>query len=244
MKRTVYELENYRKALELEIQKAELQLQNVEKRLKHLKIDTWVYLGMIILPRLLLELLSKMCNLNALFPRLLGGIGYVIISFVYVIVVPFMIYNFINSLLLWMANRESSGMIWAKPDIRNPRLRVRREPESSYTSEKGKLVGVLGQYYLYQQKLEPLLQQARREDTEQAAGEELTMETVLEALEEMPFYEEIRPFNPFKGKQVKNARIITLIIVAGWIAFWYWPRTGTSLFIMTIIGLTWYFFMR
>ncbi len=244
MKRTVYELENYRKALELEIRKTELQLQSVEKRLKHLKIDTWVYLGMIVLPRLLLELLFKMSNINALFPRLLGGIGHVIISFVYIVVLPFMIYNFINSLLLWRANRENTGMIWAKPDIRNPRLQVRREPESSYISEKGKLMGVLGQYYLYQQKLEPLLQQARREDTEQTAGEELTMEMVLEALEEMPFYEEIRPFNPFKGKQVKNARIITLVITVGWIAFWYLPKIGVNIFIMVLVGLTWYFFMR
>lgn len=220
VERIIYDLDNSQKALELEIKKLECQLLNVEKRLKHVLLDIYVYLGMIIIPLILIPLLSFLSTKHLLL-TVFGNIALVIVIVVYIISLPFTIYSLIKCIFIYAINRENSDLIWAKPAVKQPYSRQAPKEEESYIAEKRKVVWVLNKYYLYQESYEQLMQKVHNKS---APLSENDINHIRETLAQMPLYEEIKPANPFRGAMVRNARgpailsilgvIIVLILIA------------------------------
>ncbi len=102
---------------------------------------------------------------------------------------------------------DSSDFVWEKPAVRRTSQKNAQEAESSYLVEQKKLIWVLSKYFLYQEHLLRLLEQAEEGD------ETLTLENVRTELAAMPFYEEVKPASPFTSKEVKKAGILSAVIL-------------------------------
>lgn len=102
---------------------------------------------------------------------------------------------------------DSSDFAWQKPAVRRIPPKTTQEAETSYLAEQKKLIWVLSKYFLYQEHLLQLLEQAEEGD------EALTLENVRTELAAMPFYEEVKPANPFTSKEVKKAGILSVVIL-------------------------------
>lgn len=211
--RIVYDLENHKKSLELEIKKLECQLLNVENRLKHVYLDIWVYLGMIIVPLLLIPLLGFLSSRNKLL-EVTASVALVIVIVVFIISLPFTTYNLIKCFFLYLINREKdTDFVWEKPAVKQPYIRRNQKEEDSYVAEKRKVVWVLNKYYLYRENYDRLTQKVQNPNGSPLSENEI--KDIQDSLAQMPLYEEIKPANPFRGAMVRNARGPAVISILG-----------------------------
>ena len=211
----LYELKNYQQKLNFEMNKLRNQLVLAERKLERTDSDVLICLLMFSVPLFVSVIFDYLYRyLSAMLAPL-----FFLARLLWVFTMPFTLYALIKSIVVRRMNRDTPDFVWQKPDVRRIPPKSTPEAETSYLAEQKKLTWVLGKYFLYQEHLQQLLQQAAETD------EALTLESVRAELKAMPFYEEIKPTNPFKSNEVKNAGILSAIIII--ILF-------TSLFIFTL----------
>ena len=189
----LYEINMYRRKVDMEITAAEKQLASVEERLKRLKQDLYVYLGFILVPLILYCIFDV---LTLLFFSPLVYIIFNIASFltvcIFVILLIPSIYNLTKTITLLCLNRESDESVNLPPA--ETALRGGLPPEEeSYREERDKLTLVLGRYYVYRDKLERLHEKIKSVDCN------MTMVELEQELKQMPIFVDIQPANPRTG---------------------------------------------
>ena len=193
--------------LEFEIQAAERQLQSVNKRIKGLSYDIVLFIGALVIPRLVLIMMSIVPYRPSLFCVLWSGLQSLIMS-LYIICMPFFLYRLILSIVLYIMNRpkgESKEPILLEPrDQRRSRDAVK--PEKNYRVEQQKLVCILAKYYT---KRDDFLAVRKRIDSDE---ETITLAELYAELEKIPYYQELRPADSFTGAMMKTARRRTFLI--------------------------------
>ncbi|MBD5536033.1 MAG: hypothetical protein HDQ99_10320 [Lachnospiraceae bacterium] len=197
-----YELKSYQQELKYEIDKLQLQLVSAERKLEKVRLDVLICLIMFSAP-LLAAVVLGFLSFGALIPSFLCLLA----GLLWIITLPFTSFALIKSILIRWKNMDSPGVVWQKPAVRRIPSKTTQEAESSYIAEQKKLTWVLSKYFLYQEHLLRLLEQAEEGD------ETLTLEDVRTELAAMPFYEEIKPANPFTSKEAKKASILSVIII-------------------------------
>ena len=209
----LYEVNMYRRKVDLEITAAEQQLASVEGRLKHLKQDFFVYLGFLIGPLVLRYILGI---IGTVF---FGPIIYIVISVAifltecaFVILLIPSVYNLTKILILFWLNRESDETV-TFPPVETPGKGGKAPQEESYRSERDKLVLVLGRYYVYREKLEQLHQKINSETCN------MTLPELSEELRQMPVFEDIQPASDRTGAmgelvKGKTKKIMCAIVLA------------------------------
>lgn len=197
-----YELKSYQRELDFEIDKLQLQLVSAERKLEKVRLDVLICLIMFAAP-LLVSGVMLFLSSGAVIPMMIS----VAAGLLWIISLPFTSFALIKSILIRWKNMDSSDFVWEKPAVRRIQSKTTQEAESSYLVEQKKLIWVLGKYYLYQEHLQQLLEQAEEGD------EALTLENVRAELAAMPFYEEIKPANPFASKEAKKTSILSVIII-------------------------------
>lgn len=198
-----YEWDTKRACLDFEIGKAESQLRSLENRLKLLQLDVIISALFVAIPYCLLLLTRILSVLSAHFIlAIILGCAYDFILVVYIILLPFTLYQLIKcSLLLYYNKREK--VTWQKPALRSDFLHRNTSREESYSTERHKLNWILTKYYTYRHEMDQM-----KRDMENKASE-LDYTEDMEKLEHMVYYEEIRPASPFVGTLVTRTRIIT-----------------------------------
>lgn len=194
--RLLYELNAKDAQLDFAIRQAEHQLANVNQKLKSLQHDLVFYLGMLILPGLVCVLCSKMyliAALSLLLPFLV--LFHMLLQCVWILSMPFVLYHLGKTVQLLKINRED-GEEYSEP----PRVGTLRssqpDREPTYRIEQKKLIYILSRYYLNQDALKQLRRRITESDSHQ-----MTMAELKYQLGNLPFYEEIRPADPFaKGR--------------------------------------------
>ena len=194
-----------------EIKAAEYQLASVKRRLTGLTHDLYIYLALLGVP----AILYFICNIFSSVPsRSLTYIVFasakVVISFVYVIMLPSIIYNLTKTITLLWINRETDELA-TLPPLEGTRKGGSAPQEVSYRSEHDKLLLVLSRYYLNQDKLNELHQKVNSPSCD------MTLVELEYELTQFPVYEDIQPASPFTGamgEQVKRkTKIITFAIL-------------------------------
>lgn len=194
-----------------EIKAAEYQLASVKRRLTGLTHDLYIYLALLGVP----AILYFICNTFSSVPsRSLTYIVFasakVVISFVYVIMLPSIIYNLTKTITLLWINRETDELA-TLPPLEGTRKGGSAPQEVSYRSEHDKLLLVLSRYYLNQDKLNELHQKVNSPSCD------MTLVELEYELTQLPVYEDIQPASPFTGamgEQVKRkTKIITFTIL-------------------------------
>lgn len=208
---TNYHLNNYKRALDFEIKKLELQLNNSENKLQHARSDFKVYLGFIgmyfVVELFLYLLILYYQHQQAyLFISILHAI-YFIIEFIFIISLPFNIYCLVKSISVLIMNSEKYNQDYLLPSIRHNHHGAHLAEDNTYLSEQKKILWVLGQYTLYHEKLNTL--------TEQVKEEEVTLEDLNAELSTMPFYEDIKPASPHNGRVQKYSRYVAKYVLIG-----------------------------
>lgn len=208
----LYEVNMYRRKVDLEITAAEQQLASVERRLKHLKQDFFVYLGFLIGP-LVLEYILGIIGTVFFSP-----ITYIVVSVAmflaecaFVILLIPSIYNLTKILILFWLNRETDEPV-TFPPVETPGRGGKAPQEESYRLEREKLLLVLSRYYIYRDKLEQLHEKVNSPSCN------MTLVELTAELRQMPIFEDIQPASPFTGAmgaQVKGkTKIIMFAIVS------------------------------
>ncbi len=204
-------IDMYRQKINLKTSAAEYQLASVKQRLTGLTHDLYVYAGFLGVPVVLNFIY------NIVFPMPSRTILYmvfasarVIISFLYVITLPYNVYHFVKTMILLWLNRESDVPV-SLPPLEGTRKGGPAPNEASYRSEHDKLILVLSRYYINQDKLDQLCQKVKTPHCDMSQVE-LEYE-----LQQLPVYEDIQPANPnmgAMGERTKGiAKIIMLVIV-------------------------------
>lgn len=197
-----YELKSYQQKLNYEIDKLQCQLVAANKKLEKIRLDVLICLIMFSTP-LIAAVVLGFLSFGALIPGMLSFLSYLL----WLIALPFTLFALIKSILIRWKNKDTPGFVWQKPAVRHVSRRIAQEAETSCLAEQKKLVWTLGKYFLYQERLLQLLEQAEEGD------EALTLENVRTELEDMPFYEEIKLANLFTSKEAKKTGILSVIIV-------------------------------
>lgn len=216
-----YELKNYQKKLNFEIDRLKVQLDFAQKKLQQAHSDVYVCLAAVLLPPCAATVLDYLHNHHPLF-KLLSLLSY-LVWLLWSALLPFTSYAFIKSMLTKKKNRDSPKFTWQKPALRRVPAKSPPEAEPSYLSEQKKLLYVLGRYYLYLERLAQLLNRAAEGD------DALTLEAARAELQAMPFYEDIKPPNPFKGTLQNKAFIYTFLMVAAGAALLLFPNSFRGL---------------
>lgn len=216
-----YELKNYRKKLNFEIDKLRLQLTLAERKLERTRSDVYVCLVMIAVPFCVEAVLNYLRTCWPARFMMLAPLCF-LIKLLWVVTLPFTSFVLIKSILIKKKNKDSPYFVWQKPDVRRIPPKSTQEAETTYLAEQKKLTWVLGKYFLYQEHLQQLLQQA------QEADESLTLENVRAELKSMPFYEEIKPTNPFKGNFLKKTIASSFIMFVAGIILLISPQLFSS----------------
>lgn len=199
----LYELKNYQQKLNFEIDKLQLQLVLAERKLERVRSDVLICLVMFSVPLFASVILEFLCTyLSVMLAPL-----FFLTRLLWVFTLPFTLFALVKSIVVRRMNRDTPDFVWQKPDVRRIPPKSTPEAETTYLAEQKKLMWVLGKYLLYQEHLQQLLQQATEAD------ETLTLESTRAELKAMPFYEEIKPANPFKSNEVKNAGVLSAIII-------------------------------
>jgi len=204
----LYELNMQQKKLDLEIMAAEKQLESVKKRLDGLTHDLYIYLSVLIMPIILFIILNTFTMIpskSILF--LLLVIAKYLILCIYIIMLPVNLYNLINAIMLLNLNKENDLAVDLPllEGIRKGFEPIR--PEKTYRSEHDKLLLVLTRYYLNQEKLEQLYKQINSNPSI------ITLEELKDELNNIPYYEDIKPANIFDSTMAKKAKKDTAIIM-------------------------------
>lgn len=225
--RLLYEWNAKCSQLDFAIQAAEKQLASVNKRLESLRHDLAVYVGMLVVPALLAVLLYNDSNSLALA---LVMVFRNIMVCVYVFSLPFTVYHLIKSIVVFVLNSESRT-VFSKPLPLGELRGKHPEREITYRTEQKKLVYVLSRYYLNKD----ILDQLKRElDSNPDA---YTLAGFKMKLNELPFYEDIRPADSNELwkqwlKSPTSLRFIALFSVIGlviaWVIFWYISQLAAS----------------
>lgn len=197
-----YELKSYQQKLNYEIDKLQCQLVAAERKLEKLRWDVLICLIMFSTP-LIAAIVLGFLSFGALIPGMLSWLSYLL----WLITLPFTSFALTKSILIRWKNKDTPEFVRQKPAVRHVSQRTSQKAEISYLDEQKKLIWVLGKYFLYQERLLQLLEQAEEGD------EALTLEDVRTELADMPFYEEIKPANPFTSKEAKKTGILSVIIV-------------------------------
>ena len=207
-----YELKSYQRELDFEIDKLQLQLVSAERKLEKVRLDVLICLIMFAAPLLVSGVMFFLSS-GAVIPMMIS----VVAGLLWILSLPFTSFALIKSILIRWKNMDSSDFAWEKPAVRRIPSKTTQEAESSYLVEQKKLIWVLSKYFLYQEHLLRLLEKAEEGD------EALTLENVRTELAAMPFYEEVKPANPFTSKEVKKAGILSaiILIVLGFFFFAY-----------------------
>lgn len=217
----LYELKNYQQKLNFEIDKLKLQLVLAEKKLERADSDIYICMAMIAIPFCAEAALNY---LRSCWPSQLMMLPLLcfLLRLLWVVTLPFTSFALFKSILIKKKNKDTPNFVWQKPAVRRIPPKATQEAESSYLAEHKKLTWVLGRYFLYQEHLQQLLQQAEKAD------ESLTLENVRTELKSMPFYEEIKPTNPFKGNLLKKALAASFIMFVAGIMLLISPQLFSS----------------
>lgn len=194
--RLIYEINAKSLQLETVIQQTELQLKNVNKKLDSLWYDLKLFSGLLIGTWLLKTFLDFFSS-HFITVKVEGALIYVLIQFFCNIfrivggwfIIPFSLALTVKSLSLIIANRENNAEFIAPPLEGELRGEV-PEREKSYRSEQKKLIYVLTRYYASQDKLKELRKQV------ESNPESFTLAELKYQLDQIPFYEQVRPANP------------------------------------------------
>jgi len=190
-----YEWEARRNQLDFEIQQIQTQLKSVENRLHFLKTDIYSYLIMIIVPFLLIAF-GSLLTLGTGFDIITS-----LISALYTIALPFIVYNLIKTILLNILNNRTTD--FTPPAIRTPYQPKTPKRELTYNIEKQKLAWILTKYYRYRDIYDDMKRQMEE------GSFSMTLEEMQAKFDELPYYETIRPASPFVGDMVKKSHLIT-----------------------------------
>ncbi|MGN0402988.1 MAG: hypothetical protein ACI4HQ_12130 [Acetatifactor sp.] len=216
-----YRLNSYRHALDLEIQKLELQLTHAERKLRHAKLDIYTYLGMIgILLAAEVILLLLMIYYQQQQAVLICGILeaiYFIVICLFLLSLPFLIYGLTKSISILIMNSEKNNQTWLQPAVRHYHGGAQLEEDNTYLMEQQKILWVLGKYTLYRERTKELAEQAGEKDSI------LTPETVQAEITAMPFYEEIKPADPHRGRASKLSKKISFAVLLGLLLIVFLP---------------------
>lgn len=209
----MYELKNYQEKLNFEIDKLSLQLTLAERKLERTRSDVYICLAMVAVPFCAEAALNY---LRTCWPArfiMLAPLSF-LLRLLWIVTMPFTSFALMKSIVIKKKNKDTPDFVWQKPDVRRIPPKSTQEAETSYLAEQKKLAWVLGKYFLYQEHLQQLLKQAEEAD------ESLTLETARAELKAMPFYEEIKPANPFKKDMtIKNISYSIIALVAGIMLF-------------------------
>lgn len=208
-----YELKNYQQKLNFEIDKLKLQLVLAERKLERTGSDVYACLAMVAVPICAEAALNF---LRTCWPSLfmMLALPCFLLKLLWIVTMPFTSFALMKSILIKKKNKDTPDFVWQKPDVRRIPPKSTPEAETTYLAEQKKLTWVLGKYFLYQEHLQQLLQQAGEADGS------LTLETARAELKAMPFYEEIKPANPFKKDlTIKNISYSLIALVAGIMLF-------------------------
>lgn len=216
-----YELKNYQKKLDFEIDRLKVQLDFAQKKLQQAHSDVYVCLAVVLIPPCAATALDYLHNHYPLF-KLLAVLSY-LTWLLWSALLPFTSYEFIKSMLVKKKNSDSPRFAWQQPALRRVSAKTLPEAEPSYLSEQKKLLYVLGRYYLYRERLAQLLDRAAEGD------DALTLEAARAELQAMPFYEDIKPPNPFKGTLQNKAFFYTFLMVAAGAALLLFPNFSREL---------------
>lgn len=216
-----YELKNHQQKLNFEIDKLKLQLVLAERKLRRTRSDIYVCLAMIAVPFCAATVLDFLYQSRPSLFSMLALLCF-LLKLLWVVTLPFTSFELMKSLLIKRRNKDIPNFVWQKPAVRSIPPRSTQEPETSYLAEQKKLVWVLGKYSLYQERLQQLLQQAGETD------KTLTLETARAELKAMPFYEDIKPANPFKGNLLKKTVASSFIMFVAGITMLVSPRLFSS----------------
>lgn len=209
----LYEINMYRRKLDLSITAAEHQLASVKHRLTNLTHDLYTYIAFLVVPMILVAI----CNIFAETPS--RTIAYVVfasiklvILFIYIITLPINMRNLIKTVILIWLNKESDEPV-ILPPLEGTCKGSAILKEETYRSEHDKLVRVLSYYYLNQDKLEKLYQKVNSHSCN------MTMVELEYELSQLPIYEDIQPANPFTGTmgeqvKAKTNKFMCAIILA------------------------------
>lgn len=191
--RLLYELNGRDAQLDFAIQQVERQLASVNRKLKSLWHDLAFYVAMLILPVLIIQLCNNLYTVSLVLPFLVlfqSGLRGV-----YLIFLPFVIYHLGQTVYLLKINRENTEEYPEPPRAGTLRgERPNREP--TYRIEQKKLIYILSRYYLNKDTMN----QIRRRITESEDSDTMTMMELKYQLNNLPFYEDVRPADPFAGK--------------------------------------------
>ncbi|MCM1090657.1 MAG: hypothetical protein NC092_14135 [Butyrivibrio sp.] len=208
--RLLYELNMRQNKLELAISQMEHQLTSVNTRLDSLRHDLALYAGMVVVPPILYLLLGVV---TGFFSPLSGFLFLFIFTILqnlllcgYIIFLPFNIYYLLKTFQTKKMNDEPTENITELP--REGTARGEPQPESTYRSEQQKLVFILSRYYLYQDTMNQL---KRRLDEADCS---MTLAELHQELEQMPFYEEIRPARPVRDMSSGMRGFLILLVFA------------------------------
>ena len=190
-----------------EIRAAECQLASVKRRLTGLRHDLYIYFAFLCVPLILYFI----CNAFSSTPSrtvtyMLFASAKVIILFIYVIMLPSIIYNLTKTITLLWINRESDELA-TLPPLEGTRKGGSAPQEVSYRSEHDKLLLVLSRYYLNQDKLNELYQKVK------SASCDMTLGELEYELMQLPVYEDIKPANPITGAMGEQVKRKTKMIM-------------------------------
>lgn len=209
----LYEVNMYRRKVDLEITAAEKQLATAERRLVRLKHDLYVYLGFIIVPLLLCGIFDILITV---FFNPIVYIVFTIASFIsvcaFVVLLIPSTYNLTKTIILLRINRETDEPAQLPP-VESTQKGGKAPQEESYRLERDKLLLVLSRYYIYRDKLEQLHQKVN------SSSCNMTLAELSAELKQMPIFEDIQPANPRTGDmgaQVKRTtqKVMCAIVLA------------------------------
>ncbi len=191
--RLLYELNGRDAQLDFAIQQVERQLASVNKKLKALWHDLVFYAAMLILPVPIYLLCNNLYTVSLVLPFLV--LFQTVLLCVYLFFLPFVIYHLGQTVYLLKINRENTEEYPEPP--RAGTLRVERpDREPTYRIEQKKLIYILSRYYLNKDTMN----QIRRRITESEDSDTMSMLELKYQLNNLPFYEDVRPADPFMGK--------------------------------------------
>ena len=209
-----------RDQLDFLIQSTELQLVNVNKRLKRLWCDLAYDIGMIVLPVLFLWLWPQSKGVGVI-SSIVTNVLRTLVVYACIFLWPFIIYSMIKTSVFLYRNRENTQV--CEPTVKGGKSRVSeaglpvrtyrhdyQKTETTYRVEQKKLLYMLNRYYWYKTELEELGKKLTDEDLPSITPEEFRTR-----MEKLVFYEEVKPAvlsTLWNRKYAAAAIVITLII--------------------------------
>ncbi|MCH5274240.1 MAG: hypothetical protein J1E65_00270 [Lachnospiraceae bacterium] len=216
--RLLYEWNTKYNKLDFAITEAEFQLASVNKRLRMLWYDLAAYIGMIIVPWLICQLLSLIPeNATSFISVILSGMSGIIMM-LFSFSLPILVYYLMKSVLMLILNSESKAESeFSPPKLQGLRHGAKIEPEKTYRIEQKKLVYVLSRYYLSRDALNELYKEL---DSDACT---ITLEELNDIFKQYPLYEDIRPASAtvLWKKWRKNGLVIMVFaIIIGALIIW------------------------